>query len=136
MQNTRFSQLSQVASTSPKHSRQKFWKIFLSVFHDWKFYPWESREVSRENLCVSLVTGTSTREQVASPSREKHKDPNFEKYSKYFLRLGHWPASELRKISRLGHATGPTRNWVAKIGQYCFWNFWHFCKNRRLSKNN
>ena len=35
---------------SPEHSRQKFWKIYLSVFHDWKFYLQESREVSRENL--------------------------------------------------------------------------------------
>ena len=35
---------------SPEHSRQKFWKIYLSVFRDWKFYLRESREVSRENL--------------------------------------------------------------------------------------
>ena len=27
------------------------------------------------------------------------KYPNFEKYPKYFLRLGHWPASESQKIS-------------------------------------
>ena len=35
---------------SPEHSRQKFWKIYLSVFRDWKFYPRESREVTREIL--------------------------------------------------------------------------------------
>ena len=33
-----------------EHSRQKFWKIYPSVFRDWKFYLRESREVSHENL--------------------------------------------------------------------------------------
>ena len=70
-QNTRFSRLSQVASKSPKHLKHKFWKICLSVFRDWKFYPQGSREVSRKNLCVPLTTGTSNREQVAKLSREK-----------------------------------------------------------------
>ena len=50
---------------SPKHSRTKIWKIFLSVFRDWKVYPRVSREMSRENLWVTLATGPSTREQVA-----------------------------------------------------------------------
>ena len=50
---------------SPKHSKTKVWKNFLSVFRDWKFYPRESREMSRENLWVTLATGPSTREQVA-----------------------------------------------------------------------
>ena len=58
------------------------------------------------------------------------KNPNFEKYSKYFLRLGHWPASELRKNFcvglRLEHATGSTRNWVARTRQHYFWNFDNF----------
>ena len=49
----------------PKHSRTKIWKIFLSVFRDWKVYPRVSRELSRENLWVTLATGPSTREQVA-----------------------------------------------------------------------
>ena len=49
-QNTRFLQLSQVASKSPEHLRQKFWKFYLSVFHNWKFNPRGSREVSCENL--------------------------------------------------------------------------------------
>ena len=49
----------------PKHSRTKIWKIFLSVFCDWKVYPRVSRELSRKNLCVTLATGPSTREQVA-----------------------------------------------------------------------
>ena len=29
-------------------------KNFLSFFHDWKFYSWESREISWENLWVPL----------------------------------------------------------------------------------
>ena len=49
----------------PKHSRTKIWKIFLSVFRDWKVYPQVSRELSRENLWVTLTTGPSTHEQVA-----------------------------------------------------------------------
>ena len=49
----------------PKHSRTKIWKIFLSVFRDWKVYPRVSRELSRKNLWVTLATGPSTREQVA-----------------------------------------------------------------------
>ena len=49
----------------PTHSRTKIWKIFLSVFRDWKVYPRVSRELSRENLWVTLATGPSTREQVA-----------------------------------------------------------------------
>ena len=64
-------------------------KNFLSFFRDWKVYSRESREVSRENLCVPLATGPSTREQVATLSCKKHKNPNFEKYSKYFSQLGH-----------------------------------------------
>ena len=35
---------------SPEHSKQKFEKKFLSVSRDWKFYPRDSHEVSRENL--------------------------------------------------------------------------------------
>ena len=53
------------------HLKHKFRKKFLRVFHDWKFYQRGSREVNRENLCVPLATGTSTREQVARLSREK-----------------------------------------------------------------
>ena len=49
----------------PKHSSTKIWKIFLSVFRDWKVYLRVSRELSRENLWVTLATGPSTHEQVA-----------------------------------------------------------------------
>ena len=54
----------------PKHSKSKLWKNFLSVFRDWKVYPRGSRKLSRENLCVPLVTRPFTREQVAKPTRE------------------------------------------------------------------
>ena len=49
----------------PKQSKSKLWKNFLSVFRDLKVYSRGSRELSRENLCVPLVTGPFTREQVA-----------------------------------------------------------------------
>ena len=49
----------------PEHSKTKIWKIFLSVFRDWKVYSRGSRELSRENLWVTLATRPSTREKVA-----------------------------------------------------------------------
>ena len=52
--------------------KPKFLKIFLSVFHNWKFYSQGSHEVSREDFCVPLVTRPSTHEQVARLSHEKH----------------------------------------------------------------
>ena len=55
----------------PKHSRTKIWKIFLSVFRDWKVYPRVSHELSRENLWVNLATGPSTREQVAKNDQRR-----------------------------------------------------------------
>ena len=51
--------------TRQNTSSQKFWKNLLSVFRNWKFHSWGSRELSRENLYVSLAIGPSTREQVA-----------------------------------------------------------------------
>ena len=109
-QNTRFLRLNQDASKSPgpvaRTLKTKILKIFLSVFRDWKFYPQGSREVSCENLCVPLVTRTSTWEHVANLSREKHNSPNFEKYSKYFSWLGHWPTSKSWKISMWAHDWG------------------------------
>ena len=68
MQNTRFSRLKQVAIKSPRQAaktlKDKIVKIFLSVFCNWKVYPRGSRELSHENLCVPLVTGPFTREQI------------------------------------------------------------------------
>ena len=55
----------------PKHSRPKIWTIFLSIFRDWKVYSRVSREMSRENLWVNLVTGPSTREQVAKNDQRR-----------------------------------------------------------------
>ena len=71
-----------VAKTSREKPKNQKFENFLSVFRDWKVYLRESCTVSRENLCVPLMTRPSTHEQVAILSREKHKNPNFEKYSK------------------------------------------------------
>ena len=49
----------------PKHSKTKVWKIFLSVFRNWKVYPRGSHELSHQNLWVTLATRPSTCEQVA-----------------------------------------------------------------------
>ena len=56
----------QVTRSSRQNTqRQNFEKKFLSVFRDWKVYSRGSHELSRENFCVTLATGPSTREQVA-----------------------------------------------------------------------
>ena len=115
MQNTQFSRLNQVASKSSgptaRTLKNKNLKYFLSVFRNWKVYPRESRDVSRENLCVLLATSPSTREKVTILSREKHKTQIFEIYSKYFLWLGLWPASEPRKIFEWA------RDWGMRLDQ-------------------
>ena len=124
---------------SPEHSRQKFWKIYLSVFRDWKFYPWESREVSHENLWVSSRLDLPPANKSPDWVVRNIKNPNFEKYSKYFSRLGHWPASELWKIFVWARDWDMRLNQPAikspKHGNTVFEVFWHFCKNKRLSKN-
>ena len=56
----------------PKHSKTEFWKKFLSIFHNWKVYLRGNRELSRENLWVTLATGPSTREQVAKNDPWRH----------------------------------------------------------------
>ena len=68
----------------------KLWKIvknFLCVFCDWKVYPRGSRKLSRENICVPLVTGPFTREQVAKINTRARG---------WSMRLG-WPATKSPK---------------------------------------
>ena len=90
-QNTRFSWLKQVANKLPgqaaKTLKVKIVKNFLSVFRDWKVYPQGSRELSHENLCVPLVTGPFTREQVTKINTQA---------CGYSIRLG-WPATKSPK---------------------------------------
>ena len=89
--NTLFSRLGWVTNKSSglaaKTLEDKIVKNFLSVFHDWKVYPRGSRELSRENLCVPLVTGPFTREQVGKINTRARS---------WNLRPG-WPAIELPK---------------------------------------
>ena len=96
-QNTRFSQLSQVASKLPRPVARTLKKKNLKNLS--KCFSRGSREVSRENFWVpsrlDLPPANKSLEWVA----RNIKNPNFEKYSKYFSWLGHWPASEQRKIS-------------------------------------
>ena len=79
--------------------KTKILKNFLSVFCNWKFYPRGSREVSRENFCVPPQLDHLPVNKSPDWAARNIKNLNFEKYSKYFSRLGHWPASESRKIS-------------------------------------
>ena len=73
MQNTRFSQLRQVARVTRQNtSSQKIWKNLLSVFRDWKSHSRGSRKLIRENLYVPLVIGPFTREQVAKTNPRAH----------------------------------------------------------------
>ena len=148
MQNTWFSWLRQVTCMSPgqaaKTLKRKLWKKFLSFFRNWKFHSRESRELSHENLYVPLVTKPFTRKQVANLSREKHENPNFEKYSKSFSRLKHLPANE-SPVSR-EESLWWTHDWGMRLvllvtespeqGKTIFEIFDNFCKNKVLSKNN
>ena len=134
----------QVARTSRQNTKKKNLENFLTVFRDWKFHSWESCKLSCENLYVPLTTGPSTHKQVANLSREKHENPNFEKYFKSFLRLKHLPANE-SPVSR-GESLWWTCDWGMWLvllatespeqGKTIFWNFDNFCKNKVLSKNN
>ena len=90
--NTQFSRLNQVTCKSPgqatRHLRRNFENFSPNVFRGWKFHPGGIREGSNGNFYVTFVIGASTLEKVASMSRKKPKSPDFEKNSKYFLRLG------------------------------------------------
>ena len=121
---------------SLEHSRQKFWKIYLSIFRDWKFYLRESCEVSRENLWVSSRLDLPPANKSPDWVTRNIKNPNFEKYSKYFSRLGHWPANEPQKISVWARDwTNPQLSRQNKATQFLkFLTF--FAKKKRLSKNN
>ena len=88
---------------SPKHSGQKFLKIYLSVFRDWKFYPRGNRKVSCENLWVPSWLDLPPTNKSPNWVMRNIKNPNFEKYSKYFSWLRHWSTSEPRKISVWAH---------------------------------
>ena len=84
VQNTWFSRLEWVANKSPvqvaKNPCDKFWKICLSTFRDWKVHPQVSREGSRESIWVNLVTGAFTRELVAKLSCKNPKKPDFRNF--------------------------------------------------------
>ena len=64
---------------------------------------WEEFENDLENnpqyAKHAIFMTEPSRMKVAKTSREKPKNQKFENFSKYFSRLGHWPASELWKIS-------------------------------------
>ena len=110
-QNTRFSQLIQVANQSlghsPKHFKPKDLKNLLSVFRDWKSHSQGSYEISHENLSVPLATGPFTREQVTKIDSQA-RDCG--------MRLG-WSATE-----------------SPKQGNTIF-ELFSFCKSKILSKN-
>ena len=93
-------------SQLPEHSRHKFWKNFLSVFCDWKFYSRGSRKISRKNLWVPSRLEPPPAKKSPDWAARNVKIPNFEKYSKYFSRLGHWPAIESQKISEWAYDWG------------------------------
>ena len=140
-QNTRFSRLSQVASKSPgpvtRTLKTKILKTLSKCFLRLKVLPVKESRGKPQKSLSPLATGPSTREQVTRLSWE---NPNFEKHSKYFSRLGHWPASESRKISVWA------RDWDMRLdqpviespkqGNTVFEIFYIFAKNKRLSKNN
>ena len=63
----------QVVRSSRQNTQRKNCEKFSKSFcRDWKVYSRGSRELSRENLCVPLTTGPSTREQVAKIDPRTH----------------------------------------------------------------
>ena len=74
-------------SLATKTLKEKILKKISSVFRDWKVYPQGSRELSRENLCVTLATRPFTRKQFAKINTWA---------CGWILRLG-WPATESPK---------------------------------------
>ena len=96
---------------SPNTLQKKFENFFLSVLCDWKFYLQKSRKVNYENLWVPSRLEPPPANKSPDWAVRNNKNSNFEKYSKYFSWLGHWPASELQKISLWAH------NWDMRLDQ-------------------
>ena len=128
--------MSKSLGKAAKHFRDKNLKNFLSVFCDWKFYPQGSRDVSCENLWVPSRLEPPTANKSLDWAARNNKNPNFEKYSKYFSWLGHWPASESQNFF-VG-----TRDWGMRLDQpvtespkqgstIFFWKIWQFCKKTK-----
>ena len=74
VQNTCISRLEWVANKLPsqvaKNPCDKFWKICLSIFRDWKVHSQVSHKRSRETFWVKLMTRASTHKLVAKVSCE------------------------------------------------------------------
>ena len=123
-----------------KNPCDKFWKICLSVFCDWKFHSRVSRNGSRQAFWVNLTTGASTRETVAKLSRDKPQNLGFWKISKSFPWLGAWLTRESRKLLSKLATEGARLDWLARVSrQYRvaqLLKFLTFFKIKTLSKNN
>ena len=134
LQNTWFSQLKWVANKMPgqaaKTLKDKILKNFISVFRDWRVYPRGSRELSHENLCVTLTTRPSTREQVAktgqkcflnfSDFEEKNTFQKHLKHSKIFLCLNQQRLSMWKHISS-STITQMNMAFIEHKLVYCVW---------------
>ena len=81
LQNTHFSQLIWLASKSPKWAAKipcaRFWKISLSLFHDWDFHS----PVSHEPLWVTWRRDFHSQSNCENESRKWQKPRIFEKIS-------------------------------------------------------
>ena len=81
----------------------------LCTLHDWTFHPRTSRQHE------SRITW--------KPRFLKNILSLFRDWSIYPPMSHQWVAKNLCMGSRLGHAIGPTHDWVTNTGQHCFWNF-------------
>ena len=144
MQNMLFSRLKQVTNKSlrpvARVLKTKILKIFLCFSRLEVLSARESWHKPRKSLCTLRDKSFHPQTSHQTEPREILKTQNFEKYSKYFLRLGHWLASKLRKIFVW------VRDWGVRLdqpttespeqGYTVFEDFDNFCKNNILSKNN
>ena len=57
-----------------KNPCDKFWKTFVSIFHDWKVHSWVSHEGSHKAFWVKFATKASIWKLVAKLSRKNTKN--------------------------------------------------------------
>ena len=144
VQNTQFSRLNWPTSKSPKWVAKilwtKFWKFFLSLFHDWQIHLRESRETFCGSSRLEFPFATRPRkwplaikcfswlgDSLARESREL-----LSKLGTRTLRLA-WPASESKnrvvknldflKIFKIKHFPKTTKNTQKS---FCVWSTYDY----------
>ena len=119
-----------VARTSRQNTKKKTLEKFSKCFSRLEVpLARESRTELRKSLCTPRDWTFHSRTS-RKPEPRKAWKPRFLKnilslfsdWSIYPPMSRQWVVKNLCMGSWLGHAMGPTRDWVARTGQHCFWN--------------